>query len=104
MFLQNPVVLLCGDGGSGKDEVAKHLAVRWKLPYTCSTSYVAAQKMWPQVQAGLFSQAVRHAKVLKCPFPELEHLDLVTDVSHIDNFLQSADLSPPLLVDLDRLL
>lgn len=49
-----PVVLICGDGGSGKDTVAKLIQQIWGLPYKSSTSYVAAQMMWPQVQQGVF--------------------------------------------------
>lgn len=41
-----PVIVLCGDGGSGKDYVAEVMAGLLNLPYKCSTSYIAAVKMW----------------------------------------------------------
>lgn len=52
MFNGLPVVLICGDGGSGKDTVAAMVKDIMGLPYRNSTSYTAAEKMWPVVQEG----------------------------------------------------
>lgn len=76
MFKNLPVVLLCGDGGSGKDTIAAEFSRRFKLPYNSSTSYIAAQMMWPQVTDGLFCPALRHTKKLTCPYPELEKFNI----------------------------
>lgn len=47
-----PVVLVCGDGGCGKDTVSKLIADNWFIPYKHSTSWQAACMMWPEVRAG----------------------------------------------------
>lgn len=44
-----PVIVLAGDGGSGKDTIAQELSSHLGLPYKTSTSYVAARKMWDEV-------------------------------------------------------
>jgi hypothetical protein len=79
MFRGKPVVLLCGDGGSGKDTVATALSRRWSLPYSVSTSYVAARLMWPQIQEGRFCSEVRHERVISCPYPRMEGFNFRPD-------------------------
>lgn len=76
MFKNLPVVMLCGDGGSGKDEIAVQLSKRWKLTYSHSTSYVAAKLMWPQVEAGLFCPQMRAEKGNSCPYTQLLHFNI----------------------------
>lgn len=52
MYNNLPVIILAGDGGSGKDTVAEILSNKSGIPYTHSTSYAAAGKMWEEIKRG----------------------------------------------------
>lgn len=70
MYHDLPVIILAGDGGSGKDTVAAEMCRQLSLPYKTSTSFVAAKKMWPQVEAGRFNNSSC------CPYQQMEHYDI----------------------------
>lgn len=58
MYNGVPIIMLCGDGGSGKDTIAVILREKYRIPYQHSTSYTACKVMWLEVVADQWNQEV----------------------------------------------
>lgn len=88
-YKSNPVIILAGDGGSGKDTIAALIRDSFGIPYQCSTSYVAARTMWEQVNEGLFNVTERQRLQISCPYPEMENMDMKpTDFKGLNDFYE----------------
>lgn len=75
-YNHRPVLVLAGDGGSGKDTVAEMINQSFAIPYRHSTSYAAAKPMWNQVSEGLFDPLHRQRYGLDCPYHEMAHMEM----------------------------
>lgn len=52
MYNKEPVIAICGDGGSGKDSVASLFNMYLDFPYVTSTSGVAGVMIWDELSTG----------------------------------------------------